>query len=120
MPRWWSRRSGNGDGGGGVATAPAPAGGKLDKAALAALERSFRGRLIRPGDADYDEHRRIWNGSIDRCPALIARCAGDADVLAAVALRARDRPADRRARRRAQLPRAVRLRRRRRHRPRRR
>jgi FAD/FMN-containing dehydrogenase len=83
MPRWWSRRSGDGDGGG-IATAPAPAAGKLDKAALAELERAFRGRLIRPGDGDYDEHRRVWNGSIDRSPALIARCAGDADVLAAV------------------------------------
>jgi hypothetical protein len=39
--------------------------------------------LIRPADAVYDEHRKIWNGSIDRQPALIARCAGVADVIAA-------------------------------------
>src|SRR5207247_9507562 len=57
---------------------------ELDQQALAELEASFRGRLIRPGDPDYDHHRRIWNGAIDRRPALIARCAGVADVMAAV------------------------------------
>jgi FAD/FMN-containing dehydrogenase len=56
----------------------------LDEAALEELEGSFRGRLVRPGDATYDEQRRVWNGSIDRSPALIARCAGVADVIAAV------------------------------------
>jgi FAD/FMN-containing dehydrogenase len=40
--------------------------------------------VVRPDDPTYDEHRRIWNGSIDRFPALIARCAGVADVIAAV------------------------------------
>jgi len=58
----------------------------LDQAALADLEASFRGDLVRPGDAGYDDHRRIWNGSIDRRPALIARCAGAADVMSAVRL----------------------------------
>jgi FAD/FMN-containing dehydrogenase len=48
------------------------------------LEGQFRGRLIRPDDADYDEARRVWNGMIDRKPALIARCTGTADVVAAV------------------------------------
>jgi len=62
---------------------------KLDEAALTALANSFRGQLVRPGDPTYDEHRKIWNGSIDRSPALIARCAGVADVMAAVRL-ARD------------------------------
>jgi FAD/FMN-containing dehydrogenase len=57
---------------------------KLDQAALNELEASFRGQLVRPGDTSYDEHRRIWNGSIDRNPALIARCRGVADVIAAV------------------------------------
>jgi FAD/FMN-containing dehydrogenase len=57
---------------------------ELDQAALAQLESGFGGRLLRPADASYDEHRRIWNGSIDRYPALIARCAGVADVIAAV------------------------------------
>jgi len=57
---------------------------ELGQAALAELEASFRGRLVRPADADYDAQRAVWNGSIDRYPALIARCAGVADVIAAV------------------------------------
>ena len=57
---------------------------KLDEAAVTGLADSFRGQLIRPDDPTYDEHRKIWNGSIDRFPALIARCAGVADVMAAV------------------------------------
>ena len=57
---------------------------KVDDAALGELERSFRGQLVRPTDPTYDEHRRIWNGSIDRSPALIARCAGVADVIDAL------------------------------------
>ena len=57
---------------------------QLDDAALKELEGSFRGQLIRPTDRSYDEGRKVWNGSIDRSPALIARCAGVADVIAAV------------------------------------
>src|SRR5436190_4053451 len=57
---------------------------KIDEAALSALEASFRGRLVRPDDLDYDDQRKIWNASIDRRPALIARCAGVADVIAAI------------------------------------
>jgi FAD/FMN-containing dehydrogenase len=57
---------------------------ELDEGALSTLAGSFRGQLVRPGDPTYDEHRKIWNGSIDRSPALIARCAGVADVMAAV------------------------------------
>jgi FAD/FMN-containing dehydrogenase len=57
---------------------------KLDEAAVNVLQASFRGQLVRPEDPTYDQHRRIWNGSIDRYPALIARCAGVADVIAAV------------------------------------
>jgi FAD/FMN-containing dehydrogenase len=64
---------------------------ELDEAAVRDLENSLRGELvrprgelIRPGDPSYDEHRKVWNGSIDRFPALIARCAGVADVISAV------------------------------------
>jgi FAD/FMN-containing dehydrogenase len=57
---------------------------KLDQRALQGLEGSFAGELVRPGDQAYDEQRRVWNGSIDRTPALIARCSGVADVVAAV------------------------------------
>jgi len=45
---------------------------------------SFAGEFIQPGDVTYDEHRRVWNGAIDRSPALIARCRGVADVIAAI------------------------------------
>ena len=48
------------------------------------LQGSFAGELVRVGDAGYDTHRRVWNGSIDRRPGLIARCTGVADVQVAV------------------------------------
>jgi len=48
------------------------------------LRGRFRGALLRPGEEGYDEVRRIWNGAIDRHPALIARCAGADDVATAV------------------------------------
>ena len=49
-----------------------------------ALRTSFRGRLPLPSDPQFDEARRVWNGTIDRRPALIAQCSGAADVIAAV------------------------------------
>jgi FAD/FMN-containing dehydrogenase len=51
---------------------------------LEEFQSGFRGRLVAPGDDDYDTARRIWNGTIDRRPALIAECTGTADVIAAV------------------------------------
>jgi hypothetical protein len=57
---------------------------ELDSGAVDELAPSFGGALVRPADATYDEQRRIWNGSIDRHPALIARCAGVSDVISAV------------------------------------
>jgi FAD/FMN-containing dehydrogenase len=56
---------------------------------LADLRRSFGGELITPEHESYERHRRVWNGSIDRHPALIARCIGPPDVVAAIAF-ARD------------------------------
>lgn len=56
----------------------------LDEAAVAELKTHFRGVLLRPGDAGYDAARAIWNGMIDKRPALIARCTGPADVIVAV------------------------------------
>ena len=53
----------------------------------------FEGRLCAPGDEHYETARRIWNGMIDRKPALIARCVSLADVCAAVKLaRAEEMP----------------------------
>src|SRR2546430_16968731 len=57
---------------------------KLDETALLGLESSLRGELLRPDHPSYEEQRRVWNGSISRRPALIARCTGVADVIAAV------------------------------------
>ncbi len=57
---------------------------QLDPAAVKELTASFQGELVQPGDAGYDEHRKVWNGSIDRHPALIARCAGTEDVIGAI------------------------------------
>ena len=59
-------------------------GVKLDKAALSALRMGFHGELVERGDPTYEERRKIWNGSIDRYPALIARSTGVADVMAAL------------------------------------
>ena len=59
-------------------------GVELDRRAVDDLATSFGGSLIRPDDPTYDEQRLIWNGSIDRRPGLIARCAGVADVISAV------------------------------------
>src|SRR5437868_3770604 len=56
----------------------------LDETALAELQAGFRGWIVGRDDPTYDEHRKLWNGSIDRRPALIARCAGVADVMSAV------------------------------------
>ncbi|MGW6278452.1 FAD-binding oxidoreductase [Kribbella sp. NPDC055071] len=44
----------------------------------------FLGELVWPDSAGYDEARRVWNGHIDKRPALIARCSGTADVQAAL------------------------------------
>src|SRR5690349_11954843 len=56
----------------------------LEEAAVQAFADTLRGRLLRPEDGAYEEARKVWNGMIDRRPALIARCAGVADVIAAV------------------------------------
>jgi FAD binding domain len=50
----------------------------------------LRGQQFRPGEDGYDDARAVYNGMIDRRPALIARCSGVADVVDAVNL-ARER-----------------------------
>ena len=47
-------------------------------------DAAFQGQQFRPGDAGYDDARAIYNGLIDRRPALVARCSGVADVIDAV------------------------------------
>jgi FAD/FMN-containing dehydrogenase len=58
--------------------------GALDPRALDELRTGLGGTLVLPNDASYDAQRRVWNGSIDRHPAAIARCANVADVAAAL------------------------------------
>ncbi len=55
-----------------------------DATAIDRFSQQLRGKLVRPDDAGYDEARRVWNGMIDKRPAMIAECAGTADVVAAV------------------------------------
>lgn len=45
-----------------------------------ALKQKIQGRVVVPGDSDYDEIRKIWNAMIDRHPAAIVRAAQSEDV----------------------------------------
>ena len=56
----------------------------LTRSATDRLHTQFRGQLIWPGDDEYDAARQVWNGAIDRRPALIARPRGTSDVAVAV------------------------------------
>jgi FAD/FMN-containing dehydrogenase len=56
----------------------------IGDATIGELAAAVRGRVIRRGDEEYDEARAVWNGSHDRRPALIVKCAGAADVMKAV------------------------------------
>ncbi|HEX7417431.1 MAG TPA: hypothetical protein VF315_05180, partial [Steroidobacteraceae bacterium] len=56
----------------------------LSQGDIADFRASLRGGLLTPGQEGYEAARRIWNGAFDRKPALIARCAGAADVVRAV------------------------------------
>lgn len=56
----------------------------IDEAAAEELRATFRGSLIRPDGPDYDDARRVYNGAIDRRPALIVRPVDAGDISAAV------------------------------------
>ncbi|RYF18033.1 MAG: FAD-binding oxidoreductase [Comamonadaceae bacterium] len=60
------------------------AGAVLGEAALGQLRQTIRGRVAVAGSQDYEEARTVWNGMIDRHPAVAVRCAGVADVLRAI------------------------------------
>ena len=56
----------------------------LGEGTIQELRESIRGEVIAMADAGYDAARAVWNGMIDKRPALIVRCSGVADVIAAV------------------------------------
>jgi len=56
----------------------------VTNADIESLQRAVRGDVIVAGQAGYEEARRVWNGNVDRRPAVIARCLGAADVQQAV------------------------------------
>lgn len=56
----------------------------LEHGALESFHTSVRGELIQPDDHRYDEARRVWNGMIDKRPALILRCVDENDVIEGV------------------------------------
>jgi FAD/FMN-containing dehydrogenase len=56
----------------------------VSDAEVKSLAGVFSGELIAPGNPRYETARRVWNGMVDRRPALIARCAHEGDVIAAL------------------------------------
>jgi FAD/FMN-containing dehydrogenase len=57
---------------------------EVSGSALERFRSSFRGELVLPSDEPYEAARRVWNASVDKRPALIARCSGVVDVVRAV------------------------------------
>ena len=57
----------------------------LQQTRVAAFRRRLSGSLVLPGDDDYHSARRVWNGMIDKAPALIAYCANPTDIVESVA-----------------------------------
>ena len=56
----------------------------IPEAPLTEFRASLRGQILLPGQPGYDESRKLHNAMIDKHPAMIVRCAGVADVIAAV------------------------------------
>jgi hypothetical protein len=57
---------------------------ELSSEALQGFKATFKGAVLAPDDAAYEETRKIWNAMIDRQPGLIVRCTGTVDVVQAV------------------------------------
>lgn len=60
-----------------------PTANSLTSDAITELKATFKGIILRSGDEGYDQSRAVWNGMIDKCPALITRCTDAADVVSA-------------------------------------
>jgi FAD/FMN-containing dehydrogenase len=58
----------------------------LDKSKISHYTDEFAGQLIQPEHPEYNKVRKVWNGMVDRCPALIARCMNANDIVSAVRL----------------------------------
>ena len=56
----------------------------LNQSTIEKLGQALRGRLIQASDQEYNDLRKVWNGMIDKRPALIAQCAHEDDVVRAV------------------------------------
>lgn len=56
----------------------------LERAAVRELAQSLAGNLLAPQDAGYDSARKVWNGMIDKHPALVVQCRNTEDVANAV------------------------------------
>ena len=57
---------------------------ELSQSTIDAFRDRLRGPLLLPGDTGYEESRTLWNGMIDRRPAVVARCLGTADITTCV------------------------------------
>jgi hypothetical protein len=64
-----------------VVTQPAV---QLDNQSILAFKSKLGGIVLCPGEDGYEQARQVWNGMIDRHPALVARCASEVDVITAV------------------------------------
>ena len=58
----------------------------LSGAVIHTFASELQGTLLAREHPDYDSARRVWNGSVDKWPALIVRCSGTGDVVACVRL----------------------------------
>jgi FAD/FMN-containing dehydrogenase len=57
---------------------------QLRQSVVDAFALKISGGVLRRGDPTYDEARQVWNASVNRHPALIARCLSESDVQAGV------------------------------------
>jgi UDP-N-acetylenolpyruvoylglucosamine reductase len=56
----------------------------LDSKKIDEFKNNLRGELIQPGDANYDEACKVYNGMIHKSPRMIARCTDVPDIITAV------------------------------------
>ena len=55
---------------------------ELNQDIIESLKKRLQGQVLSPGENGYEGSRTVWNGMIDRKPAIIVRCLGTADVIA--------------------------------------